>query len=702
MADRYWVGGAGQWNSTNTNNWSAASALRFTASRSGTTLTTTGSPPLTVGMTVWSQTNTNLGTITSGSGNTWTTSASGIVNSQSMTAATIGASVPSISYGTTGVADDVYFDANSGTGTTFAITAGSGAAAPPVPISALSFRGGSGGIIGTSDFTGVLNTGSAGLTITGNFAFSPSMTVSNSGVFTFTGLGSKTIACNGKIIGGNVIFNNSVGGGGTTDVGNWTFTDNFQNGSVATAVRSFTLTAGNVTANGTVTTGLFSVTPGSGTSPLFVQRSLTTTAMYVYGTGNVYSQSLSGEGNLTLSIPDLYVTSDSTAGQRSITALLNPGVGTLHLQGSATVPLPSNTFAVNAGFYTNVRLENTSTSPYRMTIQGPITIGNDLDFGTSSTPVEVSLSGMTLGGDLLLSPSGTYTNIDTSIFTFTGAKDSNIRSYGQNFGTIRIEKTLGASVILLNNGRINARKIELRSGNLELNSDLGCTYFDSFNSVSGNRVINIKNYTIEIYGDPAPSGGGGPGGGSVWYVISVPTDVLSVNSLPGARIYMNPPATSTIFAVFRNTFTGNAIDYGNIIMDINPNRLIYIEGSNNFKAITNSLPATTGTGILQFESNNTTTVEDFTVNGSYSNGTRYLVRLQTNLTGTNNRHLITRTSTSQMVPVNFLSIGNIQGLPQISDPGQLYLKAACNCINRGNNPDFFFVKCSKLPLLGVG
>lgn len=101
MAERYWVGGSGTWNSSNTANWSSATPVTITsASRSGTTLTTTGSPALVVGMTVWynvdqyTGTFTSAGTITGGSGNSWTTSGSGTISSQQMYAATTGASVP--------------------------------------------------------------------------------------------------------------------------------------------------------------------------------------------------------------------------------------------------------------------------------------------------------------------------------------------------------------------------------------------------------------------------------------------------------------------------------------------------------------------------------------------------------------------------------------------------------------------------------
>jgi hypothetical protein len=57
-----------------------------TSSCTGTTLTTTGSPALTVGTTITSSGSISLGTIVSGSGNTWTVSIGGTYASQTMTA----------------------------------------------------------------------------------------------------------------------------------------------------------------------------------------------------------------------------------------------------------------------------------------------------------------------------------------------------------------------------------------------------------------------------------------------------------------------------------------------------------------------------------------------------------------------------------------------------------------------------------------
>lgn len=113
MANRYWVGGTGTWDSSNTNKWSAAGPITVQGSRSGNTLTTTNSPALVVGMTLWydvdpsTGTFIDAGTITGGSANSWTTSGSGTISTQTMYAATVGASVPTSS-------DNVFFPSGGG------------------------------------------------------------------------------------------------------------------------------------------------------------------------------------------------------------------------------------------------------------------------------------------------------------------------------------------------------------------------------------------------------------------------------------------------------------------------------------------------------------------------------------------------------------------------------------------------------------
>lgn len=105
MANYRWAGPSGTWNTVNTANWAVTSGY-MTASCSGTTLTFISGNAPSIGQTVWqSSTGTSLGTITSGSGSTWTVSIGGTYASQSMLRGTAATTPPTIS-------DDVNFDSS--------------------------------------------------------------------------------------------------------------------------------------------------------------------------------------------------------------------------------------------------------------------------------------------------------------------------------------------------------------------------------------------------------------------------------------------------------------------------------------------------------------------------------------------------------------------------------------------------------------
>jgi hypothetical protein len=232
MADRYWVGGTGTWNSTTTTKWSAASGISFTGSRTGTALTTTGNPALVAGMTIFTNAGTASGTIISGSGNSWVTSASGTITSQAMSAATIGASVPTAS-------DNVFFDANSNGGTTaFTITM----ATSPRVCNNLTI---------TTDGTMTLAGTNIDLTVSGSLLFpltNFNRTYSGTTTFAATTTG-KTITTNGKTLTGGVTFNGSGGGwtlGSALDCGSGTISHlygTFDTGGYAVTAESLLSTS---------------------------------------------------------------------------------------------------------------------------------------------------------------------------------------------------------------------------------------------------------------------------------------------------------------------------------------------------------------------------------------------------------------------------------------------------------------------------
>lgn len=125
-------------------------------------------------------------------------------------------------------ADDVYFDAASGSGT--------------VTVATTSFQ------CRNLDFTGFTGTfaGATSGVVAGSLTFGQGMTRTYTGGVTFTGAGSNTITTNGIALATSLTFNNAAG--------TWTLADNLVN----TTTRTITLTAGTLNLNGKTTTcGLF-------------------------------------------------------------------------------------------------------------------------------------------------------------------------------------------------------------------------------------------------------------------------------------------------------------------------------------------------------------------------------------------------------------------------------------------------------------
>jgi len=187
MADRYWVGdgrGGGTWTTTDTSVWSTAAPLEFTASLSGTTLTTPTSPPLAIGMRVYSNGGISLGTISAGSGTTWTVTLTNTYASQTMYAFASGASVPTS-------ADNVFFPKPVGRAISMTMTGALNCGNLSVLLSGITL-GGSGSLTVTG-----------GMTVTG-------ATLSFSGGLIFAGTGAQTIEVSSGL-NSSITFNNAAG-----------------------------------------------------------------------------------------------------------------------------------------------------------------------------------------------------------------------------------------------------------------------------------------------------------------------------------------------------------------------------------------------------------------------------------------------------------------------------------------------------------
>ena len=326
MANRYWVGGTGTWGSSQTTNWSAATGLSFTASCTGTTLTTTGSPALVAGMTVWANNHTSLGTIVSGAVNTWVVTVGGTYTSQSMSAATVGASVPTGS-------DDIFFDANSNSGTTaFTVTmANNPRVCADIIVS---------GLDGTMTLAGA----GIGLTVFNNLNWPATNFIrSYTGTTTFATTNTgRTVTTNGVAFGAGVTFN-GVGGSwslgsafsgtiitltnGTLDLAGYTATLSTRL-NTTTGTKNLTFNGGTLLISGTTTTAFnngaptgFTTTSGTGTGVISMTGA---TAKTFVGAGSTFNCTLNqgGAGALTITGSNTFSNITNTYKSTGATSIL--------------------------------------------------------------------------------------------------------------------------------------------------------------------------------------------------------------------------------------------------------------------------------------------------------------------------------------------------------------------------------------------
>ena len=356
MADRYWILDSGTWNNINTSNWSSSLPLSFTASRSGSLLTTVGSPALVVGMTLYDATNTSKGTIVSGSGNTWTTSGGGTITSQTCVAANPNASVPT-------AADNVFFNATSNTGTnSFTVTMAS------APRLCNNFT--ASGLDGTMTLAG----GSTiAFNVSGSLTFqATNFTRSYIGITLFNATTTgKTVTTNGVAFGGDVTFNGvggawTLGSALTTGTGNAT---TLINGTLD--LNGFTYTAGT---DFTTATGTKNLTFNGGT---LVCPAATTTAFWNLSPTGFTTTAGTGTGaiSMTAATAKTFVGGGST-----FNCTLNQGgLGALTITGSNTFSNITNTVQPASVLFT----AGTTSTFTSFSLSG--TAGNLITIGSVTT-----------------------------------------------------------------------------------------------------------------------------------------------------------------------------------------------------------------------------------------------------------------------------------------------------------------------------
>jgi len=554
MADRYWVGGTGTWGSSQTTNWSAATGLSFTASCTGTTLTTVGSPALVAGMTVFSSTHVSLGTIVSGSVNTWVVTVGGTFTSQSMSAATVGASVPT-------AADNVFFDANSNSGTTaFTCTMAN------TPRVCNDFT--ASGLDGVMTLAGT----SIGLTVSGSLDWPATNFILN-----YTNITTFNATTTGKTITARVAFPSSVTFNGVG--GGWTL--------------GFALTAGSGAGTLTITNGTFD-TSSSGN----------------YAVNGIISSSNSNVRtiNLNASTVTSPFSSIPVAFTTSTNLTFNAGTSTINCGSSSSL-----TFAGGGKTFYNVAF--TSASLSFPSITGANTF-NDLSINSTSISTvsitdantfnNLSITGRTTIGIGLLSLSADQTINGTFTVSAGTASAYRIQISSDTIGTTRTLTC--ASIAAMTD--VDFRDIEIAGAHGTLSGT-------RLGNCKGNTNITFPAAKTVYFGLAVSSGFWGQTGAGSWSATS--GGAVDATQFPLAQDTAVFPATTypaNGASITIGTLSGNnAYNIGTIDMSLRTTNLMTLATSTNTPAIYGNWINGTGitisggvTSILTFAGRTTQTV----------------------------------------------------------------------------------------------
>lgn len=442
MANRYWVGGTGTWDGSNTANWSATSggasgasvptiadAAFFNASSGGGTVTLGANVDcLTVNFSGFTGTFDFSTYDVNVAGNAAT-----VVNISSTIAAVNGTGKFNCSY-------------VGGTGTrTVILASGAAAKAANLRVSAgtdtLTLS--STNHIIDLDFTGFAGTWSTTTTVNvyGNLTLSTGMTVGSLGAAIVMGATTtgKTITSNGKTIDQGLTFN-GVGGG-------WALQDALTLG----ATRTLTLTTGALSlGNNNLTCGLFASSNSN-------TRSISTTGGQIYCVSNnatIFNASTAT--NLTIT------------GNLIVNCTYSGSTGTRQINGGATATLPeaqSISFNITAGTdtfvfgsancaknvdFTGFKGTVNSSSSSTVTIYGNLTFdsgcnpsfaaGTTLTFASTSGTNTITCAGTTIGTNIAFTGfGGTWQFADA--LTLASAKTINFTN-----GTLRLKAGVTSTV----------------------------------------------------------------------------------------------------------------------------------------------------------------------------------------------------------------------------------------------------------------
>ena len=667
MANRYWRGGSGTWNTTSTTNWSttsggtggasvptAADAVIIDSASGSPTVTLSGGPLVCLSITTTGATCTIAGTgatltvsgnITLSSTTTWSLLGSFTIN------ATSTVTTNSVSFGNsaitfTAAAGTLTLGGNLTTGTSFTLTAGTlSLGVGNYTLTCLSFQSTNVATRAIQFGTGQIATTSGGYNIVGsllsftgtsNLTMNSAQTVTMTTGFTTTNALSLTVTGTGTFTGTAAnVYRNLILSGFTGTLGNTTRTlyGNFTVGSSTT-----------------VTAGALATTLALGGTQTITSNSVTLD-FPITQTGSSGTVSLSG--NLTLGASRAYTQSAGTLALGANT--LSTGIYSCSSSNTA-VTLSAGGNIVITGNATTVLTLSASVSfnsvPISLTYSG--STGTRTISGTTNpslTPPVVTIS----AGTDTVSLGATASCFDSLTFNgFAGTFITGSTTYGfnvtQNAATT---VTIGASPnagLILN----AANTYTLTSGTLTNSNGLSVGRFSSSNT--NTRQINNNGGMITLTGS-----------GTVWDLATT-TNLTYTGS--NTISFVNNTASA-------RTFNGGGLTYGpiNISSPASGSTLTFT-GANTFSTfnMSSGVPTT-----LVFPASTTTTMLNLSLNGTSGN----LVSLISSSAGTQATLSATSGSTSN---VFYVSIAD-----SIATGGGIWNAYTTNGnVDNGNNKGWIF------------
>jgi hypothetical protein len=663
MADRFWVGGSGTWDTTNTTNWSATTGGAGGASVPGTADSVVFDANSGTGFTVTVATGYNP-SVVSVAGGTATVTLN--LNDQTLTAQTFTFSgaptgvVRTLAWGTSGQiiitgfnttvfttqtdnnltctgSRNVVFTYSGSTGTRQIGT-------PPITNIAtnslnyfiqggtdtVTMQGASGITVRNLDLTGFGGTFTTNQMFAyGNVTLSAGMTltaVPTTWNFRGPSGGTQTLTSAGLTLPVGITIAT------VSNTGTVLLADNL----TIDSSRTLTLTGGTLNLNNrTANIGLFS-SNGSNVRSIafgntFGQINVTTRIGAAWNGATATNFSYTGTGQVNF-------TSSAAAG----------------LFGTRTITHGSSaggSFATKAPpMYIYNGVENDAAA-----VEGQFT---DIVFAPFTTNnVRLSVGTRTIYGNLILAPTQTL-NGGASITTFAGSSTQTFDSAGStsNFPITVGNGTSTGTVTLANAVTTgSARAITLTSGTLDLQGFALST--GSFVTSGSNvRAINMSNATLDLTGT-----------GIVFTaaistnltLITANSTVLLSDDTTAARIFVTGNQTYNNVIIGGNTATSNTTFTGNATF--------------NTLSSTKTVPHT-----VRFTAGSTTTMENFTVTGTAGN-------IVTITSDTANQHNLVYTGGGTVNTVDYLDISYSNASPAVDTwyPG-------VNSINSGNNAGWMF------------